>query len=448
MAVSGRARWKWWVCALLLFASSINYMDRMTLASVSKRIITEFSLSKENYGTIEQYFGYSFACGAILFGFIVDRVSARWLYPLVLLFWSAAGLLTGFAGGDGVAGSALAAIWHPFESVMGAGSAFGSLLLCRTMLGLFEAGHWPCALQTTQRLLEPKDWALGNSILQSGTSIGAIATPLFVGAMLSNAKGSWRLPFILIGAMGLVWVVAWIVTMRGRSLAAPEAVEEVKVPWTKSLGSVLRDHRFWLLIVVVSCINGTWTVFRVWLPLVFQDPTGLAFTEAQTLGRILPAYYIMTDVGCLLAGAATVWLHRRGSTVLNSRRVVFTVCALIMMLGMFVPGLSRGQWMIPGLSARQAATGLMMLVAAGSLGVFPCYYSFTQELSKQHVGLVTGILSFFAWVVPSSLQRPLGAHIDQTGSYDIAFQVGAWPAIVAAVLLWIFWDWRHETHQS
>ena len=446
--MSGRALWKWWVCALLLLASSINYMDRMTLASVSKRIIDEFSLTKANYGTIEQYFGYAFACGAIVFGLIVDRVSARWLYPLVLLFWSIAGRLTGFAGGDGAVGTALAAVWRPFEGVMGAGSAFGSLLLCRTMLGLFEAGHWPCALQTTQRLLEPKDWALGNSILQSGTSIGAIVTPLFVGAMLTSEKGSWRWPFILIGAVGLLWVVAWIVTLRGRSLAAPSNSEQLRIPWTKSLGRVFADHRFWLLIVVVSCINGTWTIFRVWLPLVFQDPRGLAFTEAETLGRLLPSYYIMTDVGCLIAGAATVWLHRRGSTVLNSRRIVFTVCAMVMMLGMIVPGLSRGEWRIPGLSAQQAATGVMMLVAAGSLGVFPCYYSFTQELSKQHMGLVTGILSFCSWVVPSSLQRPLGAHIDRTGSYDVAFQVGAWPAIVAAALIWIFWDWRYKSDQS
>ncbi|MEO8127077.1 MAG: MFS transporter [Bryobacteraceae bacterium] len=431
--------WKWWVCALLLLASSINYMDRMTLASVAKRIIEEFSLSKANYGTIEQYFGYAFACGAIVFGVIVDRVSARWLYPLVLLFWSMAGLLTGFAGGGGVAGAGLAAM---------TGSAFGSLLLCRTILGFFEAGHWPCALQTTQRLLEPKDWAMANSILQSGTSVGSVVTPLFVGAMLTDAKGSWRLPFILIGAVGLVWVAAWIVTLRGKSLEAPPAPQEERVSWLQSFGHILKDHRFWLLVVVVSCINGTWTIFRVWLPLVFQDPSGLAFTEQQTLGRLLPSYYIMTDVGCLTAGAATVWLHRRGSTVLNSRRIVFTVCALIMMLGMFVPGLSRGEWKIPGLSAQQAATGLMMLVAAGSLGVFPCYYAFTQEISKHHVGLVTGVLSFCAWVVPSSLQRPLGAHIDRTGSYDIAFQVGAWPAIVSAVLLWIFWDWRFKRDET
>ncbi len=407
---------KWWICGLLLCASTINYMDRVTLASVSRRVIDEFGLSKAQYGMVEQYFGYAFALGAILFGILVDRVSARWLYPIVLLLWSAAGMLTGF------------------------GSGFAALLFFRTMLGFFESGHWPCALQTTQRLLPPKDWAMGNSVLQSGVSIGAIVTPIIVGAMLTDAPGSWRLPFIVIGAVGMLWVIAWIVTMRGVRLEPKGPTE--RGPWLSGLKELLVDRRFWMLAFVVSSINGTWHIFRVWLPLVFQDPKGLAFTEAETLGRILPGYYIMTDLGCLSAGAATVWLHARGYSVLNSRRVVFTFCALLMMLAMFVPELSRGEIAIPGLTARQAAIGVMMLVAAGSLGVFPCYYAFTQDLSSLRIGLVTGVLTFFAWVVPSSLQRPLGAHVDRTGSYDIAFQVGAWPAIIAAGLLWLFWEKR------
>ena len=415
---------KWWVCALLLCASTINYMDRVTLAAVSRRVIEEFSLSKEQYGTIEQYFGYAFAFGAIFFGILVDRVSARWLYPVVLVCWSAAGICTGLAGV--------------------AGPAFSTLLICRTALGWFESGHWPCALQTTQRLLEPKDRALGNSLLQSGVSIGAIVTPVIIGAMLTGAPGSWRMPFVVIGAIGMLWVVAWVFTMRGETLPAPGPAAATALPWRSGLAALLRDHRFWILAFTVSAINVTWHIFRVWLPLVFQDKRGLSFTEAETLNRILPGYYIMTDLGCLAAGAATVWLHRRGWSVLNSRRSVFTVCALLMMLAMFVPALSRGELAIPGLSARAAAIGVMMLVAAGSLGVFPCYYAFSQELSSQQIGLVTGLLSFVAWISSSSLHKPLGAHVDRTGSYDVAFLLGAWPAILAAGLLWAFWGKDRE----
>jgi ACS family hexuronate transporter-like MFS transporter len=435
--------WKWWVCGLLLCASTINYMDRMTLASVSRRMIDELHLSKADYGMVEQYFGYAFACGAIVFGLIVDKVSTRWLYPTILMLWSLMGILTGQAGGSSWIGGALATIWSPLKGLTGLSEVLGSLLLCRTMLGLFESGHWPCALQTTQRLLDRKDWALGNSVLQSGVSIGAIVTPFIVGAMLTDARDSWRLPFTVIGLVGMLWVVAWAFTIRGRSLGAPAtAVEQAapKTSWTASFGQLMTDHRFWLLAVVVCCINGTWSMYRVWLPLALQDKSGLAFTEAQTLGRILPVYYILTDVGCLLAGAATVALHKRGTTVLNARRWVFTVCSLMVMPAMILPSLARGEIAIAGVPPLYSSMVVLMMTAAGSLGVFPCYYSFTQELSKQHIGLVTGLLSFVAWVIPSSLQRPLGAHIDKTGSYDLAFQVGAWPMIFAAVMLWLFWD--------
>jgi MFS transporter, ACS family, hexuronate transporter len=414
-------------------------MDRMTLASVSRRMIDELHLTKADYGMVEQYFGYAFACGAIFFGLIVDRVSTRWLYPTILMFWSLMGILTGFAGADGWIGSALAVIWSPFQSLTGVAPILGSLLICRTLLGMFESGHWPCALQTTQRLLDQKDWALGNSVLQSGVSIGAVATPFIIAAMLTASPGSWRLPFIVIGAVGMLWVIAWMLTIRGRSLESPVSAA-APVARSSSIRSLLADHRFWLLAVVVSCINGTWSLYRVWLPLALQDKSGLAFSEDMTLGRILPAYYIITDIGCLLAGAATVWLHKRGYSVLNSRRLVFTFCSLIVMPGMLLPIISRGDLAVPGVAPIHAAMGILVLIAAGSLGVFPCYYAFTQELSKDHIGLVTGLLSFVAWVVPSSLQKPLGAHIDRTGSYDIAFQAGAWPMIFAAVLLWLFWD--------
>src|SRR2546423_11298203 len=105
--------WKWCVCGLLLFASMINYMDRQTLANVAVRITNEFQLTQEQYGNIETIFGYAFAFGSLIFGFIADRISVRWLYPVVLLCWSATGFATSFA--------------HTYTG----------LLVCRALLGLF-----------------------------------------------------------------------------------------------------------------------------------------------------------------------------------------------------------------------------------------------------------------------------------------------------------------------
>ena len=132
--------WKWWICGLLLLASTINYMDRQTLANAAVRITRQFQLNQEQYGNLELGFGWAFAAGSILFGVMADRFSVRLIYPVVLILWSATGFATGLV--------------HSYDE----------LLVCRTLLGLFEAGHWPCAIKTTQRLLDPEDRAMGNGL--------------------------------------------------------------------------------------------------------------------------------------------------------------------------------------------------------------------------------------------------------------------------------------------
>ena len=132
-----RTFWTWWVCGLLLCASTINYMDRQTLANVSKRITNEFELSEQQYGYLETAFGLAFATGATVFGLIADRVNVRWLYPIVLLLWSLMGFLTGFV-----------------ETYLG-------LLLCRLFLGFFEAGHWALCSEDDSSVIAARESHLG-----------------------------------------------------------------------------------------------------------------------------------------------------------------------------------------------------------------------------------------------------------------------------------------------
>ena len=145
--------WKWWVCGLLLLATMINYMDRLTFNLLAEAIKTDLSFDVLHYGHIESAFAVAFAFGAVLFGLIVDRWNVFWVYPLAVLAWSAAGFFSGFAQG------------------------FFSLLVCRFLLGLAESANWPCALRTTQRILPPGERTMGNSILQSGAAFGAILIP-------------------------------------------------------------------------------------------------------------------------------------------------------------------------------------------------------------------------------------------------------------------------------
>jgi len=427
------ATWKWSVCGLLLLASAINYMDRQTLANASVRITKELKLSEEQYGTLELGFGWAFAVGALVFGFTADRVSVRWLYPTVLLLWSVMGFATGSAG------------------------SYETLLACRTGLGFFEAGHWPCALKTTQRLMSRDERTLGNSVLQSGTSIGAIITPLVMRALMTDVAGSWRLPFQIVGAVGVLWIGVWFAICRRDTWAASEASSaNGAAPDAAGGGTSLADavfsRRFVVLVVLVIGINACWHLFRVWLPKFLQQGRGYSEEASLYFNSI---YYIATDVGCIAAGAASLWLVRRGLSVHRARVTVFLVCGAMTAMGtvgILLPtefGTIRVGDVLPSLVRllprfdvtihNAPLLGILLVVAMGSLGLFPCYYSFSQELSVKHQGKVSGLLGACAWGTSSPLHKYFGRLVDQTGSYDLGMIIVSWLPLLAGVVLLLAW---------
>lgn len=408
--------WRYYVCGLLLLATTINYLDRQTLSATGPRIREEMQLSNEQYGHLELVFGWAFAVGAASFGYIADRTSVRWLYPTVLALWSIMGYCTGLV-----------------ETYVG-------LLVCRLLLGLFEAGHWPCALKTTQRILSPRERTLGNSILQSGSSIGAIVTPLLVLALMTPEAGSWRRVFQIIGLAGLGWVVLWFTAIRSRDLprtapaAEPAAPDAAAHADDTPFRQIIFSRRFAVLLVVVFSINTLWHIFRAWLPMFLE--LGRGYTREQALG-FNSLYYVATDVGCIAAGLGSIWLTRRGASVHRARVLVFSACALLTSSGVAILVLPAG-W--PLLS-------VLLLAGCGSLGLFPCYYSFSQELSVRHQGKVTGLLGTFAWAMTSPLHSFFGWLIDRTGSYDVGMALAGLCPLVSAAALWIVWS-PATTHDS
>jgi sugar phosphate permease len=415
------AHWKWLVCGLLLFASMLLYMDRQTLPNVATRVTTEFELKEVQYGNVEMWFGYAFAVGAFLWGCVADRWSVRWLYPALVLGWSAMGFLTGLV--------------RDYEG----------LLLCRTLLGFFEAGHWPCALKTTQRLLSRDERTLGNSVLQSGASIGAIITPLVMTFMVAGRAepGVWRKPFLVIGAIGVFWVVAWFLLLKEQDFAessAGGAGESKPADASPASGAdenffaVFTDRRFWALVVVVASINVCWQIVRAWLPKFLIQGKGYPEADALAFNSL---YYISTDIGCLAAGAAALWLVKRGWEVHRSRARVFGVCALLTSLTALAAELPRG-W---------ALLGVLLVVAAASLGLFPCYYSFSQELSTKHQGKVTGILGTVAWATSSPCQKIFGWLADETKSFNEGIALAGLTPLLGCVALMLLWKEPKPAHE-
>jgi MFS family permease len=385
-------------------------MDRQTLANAATRISKQFALSQEQYGNLEFGFGWAFAVGSLLFGIAVDRFPVRWVYPAALALWSATGFLTGLV------------------------RSYEGLLLCRTFLGLFEAGHWPCAIKTTQRLLGPGDRAMGNSLLQSGTSIGAVITPLVMRAMMTPELGTWRWPFLVVGACGALWVIAWLVVVRPHDLTPAAPVlngAALSGPAHEGLCRVLCTRRMMVILAVVALINSGWQTIRAWLPKFLQE--GRGYSEAAAL-YFNSAFYVATDVGVIGAGALTLWLCRRKFSVNNSRLLAFGGCALLSACSIFIPVLPAG-WLL---------LALLLAVGAGALGVFGIYHAFSQDISAHHQGKVTGVAGIAAWAFAPPAQKFFGRLVDTTKSFDAGFVVAGLLPLAALVVLWLFWGRQPE----
>src|ERR1043165_2432777 len=267
MTTERSTTWRYGVCGLLLLATMLNYMDRQKLSQLATTICGEYQLNNEQYGTLEAGFGYAFALGALFFGFLVDRLGPRWLYPAVLIGWSCAGLATAHALTIGE--------WFLPDGAV-TEQAYAGFLVCRIVLGFFEAGHWPCALVTTQTILARSDRSFGNSILQSGAAIGAILTPIIVLVMLTEQPGGWRPPFVVIGTIGMLWIVPWLAMIRSADLDRRLTAQEmIALPETSPMLSRIDFWRMYaVLVVIVLAINMNWQYFRVWLPKYLEESHG------------------------------------------------------------------------------------------------------------------------------------------------------------------------------
>jgi MFS family permease len=356
----------------------------------------------------------AFAAGSIFFGMLADRYSVRWLYPAVLLLWSLVGVLTGFC------------------------DDFRSLLICRILLGFFEAGHWPCALRTTRIIQQGSGRLMSNSVLQSGGAIGAIVTPLLIQAMVvgSSDPGIWRLPFFVIGSFGLVWLVFWMVSIgpgdlpaAGLEAAAASGRQDAPSGPLDWLTEVLFNVRFWALVPIVVSLNITWQLIRAWLPLFLQDGRGAPEQQALFFNSL---YYFAADVGCLAAGAGALWLGWLGFNSHASRVLIYLVCAVLTASTTIAARLPLG---LP-------LYAVLLIVAAGSLGLFPCYYSLSQDASLKHMGKTSGLLGALGWLVSSWLQKVFGRIVDETKSFDDGLAVVGLAPLLGILLLLFLWPPR------
>src|SRR5262249_7897797 len=141
---------------------------------------------------------------------------------------------------------------------------------------------------------------------------------------------------------------------------------------------------------------------------------------------------VATDLGCLGAGALTLWLARRRRSVHGSRFAVFLGCALLAAATVPAALLPKGPLLLV----------VVLVAGAGALGVFPIYHALTQELSAHHQGKVTGVTGVAAWIFSSPTQSAFGWLVDRTGSFDLGLALAGLLPLLACLAIWLFWNTR------
>ena len=409
-------QWEWGLCLVLLAATMLNYANRQVLPISATRMMQELGLSNEEYGKIEAVFGLAFGTGALLGGCVADWIKIRWLYPSLMILWSMAGLMTGQA-------NTFAAIWS-----------------CRLCLGLFEAGHWPCALRTTQRVFAPSRRPLANSILQSGAPLGAILPSLLMLIAVTDQDGSWQKIFWMVGILGLPWAIGWLLLVRTQDLQHPvlqtnESASSGSAPIHEiPFHRILISRRYWILIAIILCINTCWHYIRVWMPLALENNLGYSSDEVQ---QVMIGYWISTFMGSLFSGFLLNYLVAQGYSIHRARLTGFTGFSLLTSLAAVAAFLTPGLLFIC----------LMLVIGFASLGLFPIYYSLNQELSAKNQGKVGGSLGFTTWVVLYFFHPWIGQIMDHNPSLRpyIFASVGLLP-LAASVLLVFLWN-QNNTRQ-
>ena len=470
------SRWAWALCWLMFASTVLNYMDRQTVSLLREPISQAFGITSDrDFGWILAAFYLTYALFQVPAGFLVDRWDLRWSYALAVAWWSLAAIATAAGAHPGPLDRLPEPAWS------------------RRVVQL--------ALRTavTARILPPSDRSLGNGIFNSGAAIGAVVTPTVV-TLLTQAFG-WRSSFTVIGSLGFVWVAVWLLLVQGeyrRLLSRPDrkpnpaddelesapartrlptwvsltfglvlvlAAAEVfsafwygltsiwlgialamfgplvvaaAVPmkdlkgaaWASDLGEVVRNRRFWILVLVSISINICWHFLVNWIPTYLKMERGMNFGSGNLLSTIP---FLAADGGNLLGGWLAQRIARRGRTAGSSRRVVMaSAVPFIVAAGLGV-----------GLASNIATAVILVSIMAAATAAFMAnYFSFTQDVSIRHTGLVVGYLGAIGNLFVAGFQPFAGNVKDLTGSFTLVFVIaGLAPLIGLAALLW---GWKDQ----
>ena len=304
---------RWYICALLFFATTINYIDRQTVSVLKPYLQDALHWSESDYGWIVFAFQVAYAVMLMVSGKVMDWLGTRVGYTLAMIWWSLAAMAHALARGA---------------------FSFG---VARFFLGAGEAGNFPAAIKSVAEWFPAKERALATGILNAGTNVGAmVAPPLVVWLTL---KWGWQEAFLVTGSLGFIWLIFWLIFYRPpdkhpwitegelrviQSDNPPsQAKFEPSIPWK----SILRYRQAWGFIIGKFMTDPIWWFYVFWLPSYLKQERGFSL---QMIGYFAWIPFLAADVGSIAGGWFSGFLIKRGWTVDRARKATMAICAFAM----------------------------------------------------------------------------------------------------------------------
>ena len=398
-------RYRWTICALLFFATTINYVDRSVLGVLAPTLRTEIGWSDQQYGYISGAFTLAYAIGFLFAGWFIDRVGTRLGYTVYLVVWS------------------LAAASHALvRSALGFGMA-------RFALGIGESGNFPAAIKTVAEWFPRKERALATGIFNAGTNVGAVLAPLVV-PWIALTWG-WQEAFLFTGLAGLVWVLFWwplYHTPARHPRISPAELAHIQsdppdgaggVRWLQLVGF----RQTWAFAIGKFLTDSIWWVYLFWFPLFMNDRFGV---DLKSIGLPMITVYLLADVGSVAGGWFSSSLLGRGWTVNAARKTAMLVCALCILPVAMAPHVD-GQWV---------AVWLIGLAAAAHQGFSANIFTTTSDMfPRKAVGSVVGIGGFAGAMGGVVMNWGAGWVKQNTGNYEIMFLIAGFAYLVALLVM-------------
>ena len=384
---------RWVICALLLFGTTKNYMDRQVLGILKDTLQHNFHWNEIDYGNLVSAFQIAYAVGMLLVGWLIDKLGTRLGYALAMIFWSLASM-----------GTALA-------------NSLGGFMLSRYALGFGESAVFPASIKAVAEWFPKKERALATGIFNAGTNVGAIITPLIVPWMVVH--WGWRSAFIGIGALGFVWLVFWLLIYRKPAehprVSRPE-LDYISSGLTEPTGKIgwatlIPMRQTWAFVLGKFLTDPVWWFYLFWVPGFLQSKHGLALTG---LGIPVMVIYVISDVGSVAGGWLSSSLIKRGRSVNAARKIAMLICAIGVIPVVFAYRV-ESTW---------SAVFLIGLAAACHQGFSANLFTLTSDMfPARAVGSVVGIGGMAGAIGGFFIATVVGHVLQWTGSYMIPFVI-------------------------